>query len=89
MEEVNPRGLIKRRSRSTGQTTKDYSGFLTGIESGIRHLHSLGLVHNNINLSNIIVDGDNLIIIGFSSCQPLRESLEGVGRTYEWYDEKV
>lgn len=89
MEEVNPGALMKRRLRSTRQPTKDYSGFLTGIESGIRHLHSLGLAHNDINPSNIMVDGDNPIIIDFGSCRPLGECLEGVGRTYEWYDEKV
>ena len=47
---------------------KDYSGALAGIESGIRHLYSLGLVYNNINPSNIMLDGNQVIIIDFSSC---------------------
>ncbi|KAL2190332.1 hypothetical protein L209DRAFT_770246 [Thermothelomyces heterothallicus CBS 203.75] len=67
----------------------DYSSLLAGIESGIKHLHALGLVHNDINPSNIMLDGDEAVIIAFGSCRPAGESLEGVGRTYEWYDEQV
>ena len=89
MQEVNPNNLMKRTSRSTRQTAKDYSNLLAGIESGIRHLHSLGLVHNDINPSNIMLDGDQAVIIDFGSCRPVGESLQDVGRTYEWYDETV
>ncbi|KGO77390.1 hypothetical protein PITC_047630 [Penicillium italicum] len=89
MNEVNPRGLMKRKLRSTWQATEDYSCILTGIESGIKHLHSLGLVHNDINPSNIMIDNRRAIIIDFGSCRRLGESLEDAGRTYEWYDEKV
>ncbi|KAJ5135137.1 uncharacterized protein N7515_004415 [Penicillium bovifimosum] len=89
MEEVNPRGLMKRKLRSTRQATEDYSSVLTDIESGIRHLHSLGWVHNDINPSNIMIENHRAIIIDFGSCRRLGDSLEDVGRTYEWYDEKV
>ncbi|CDM36487.1 unnamed protein product [Penicillium roqueforti FM164] len=47
MKEANPRGLMKRILRSTRQVT-DYSCVLTGIESGVKHLHPLGLVHNDV-----------------------------------------
>lgn len=89
MKEVNPGALMKRQARSTRQTIKDYSVVLAGVESGIRHLHSLGLVHNDINPSNIMFDGDKLVIIDFGSCRPIGESMEVCGRTYEWYDETV
>ena len=89
MKEVNPHGLIKRKLRSTRQATEDYSCILTDIESGINHLHSLGLVHNDINPSNIMINNHRAIIIDFGSCRRLGESLEDVGRTYEWYDEKI
>lgn len=89
MQEVNPGSLTKRKLRNSRQTTKDYSYVLAGIESGIKHLHSLGLVHNDLNPSNIMLDGDNAVIIDFGSCRTLGQDLEGVGRTYEWYDEKV
>ncbi|KAJ5587439.1 uncharacterized protein N7459_003204 [Penicillium hispanicum] len=89
MKAVNPRGFMKRQLKSKRETTKDFSGILAGVESGIRHLHCLGLVHNDINPSNIMIDGVKSIVIDFGSCRPIGESLEGVGRTYEWYDEKV
>lgn len=80
---------MQRESRTARQTTKDYNCVLAGIESGIRHLHSLGLVHNDINPTNIMRDGDKAIIIDSGSCRAVGESLEDVGRTYEWCDEKV
>lgn len=89
MKEVNPRGLMKRKLRSTRQLTEDYSCVLAGIEGGIKHLRSLGLVHNDINPSNIMIDDHRAIIIDFGSCRSVGESLKDVGRPYEWYDEKV
>jgi serine/threonine protein kinase len=89
MKEVNPGALMKRALRNTREAREDYSRVLTDIDSGIRHLHSLGLVHNDINPSNIMIDGDRAIIIDFGSCRKIGESLKDVGRTYEWYDEEV
>lgn len=89
MEEVNPGGLMKRKVRSQGRSSKDYSRVLAGVESGIRHLHGLGLVHNDINPSNIMLDGEEGVIIDFGSCKRVGESLDDGGRTYEWYDEHV
>jgi serine/threonine protein kinase len=89
MQEVNPGGLMKRRLRTKRRKGKDYSHVLAGVESGIRHLHALGLVHNDINPSNIMLDGDEGIIIDFGSCRRVGESVEDAGRTYEWYDESV
>lgn len=49
---------------------------LQGIESGIRHMHSLGLVHNDINPSNIMIDSaDRPVIIDFDSCKQEGEKL--------------
>ncbi|KJZ72053.1 hypothetical protein HIM_08508 [Hirsutella minnesotensis 3608] len=89
MQTVNPGNHMKRRSRSIRRKGEDYSHLLRGVESGIRHLHSLGLVHNDINPSNIMLHNDTAVIIDFGSCRRLGESLEGVGRTYEWYDEDI
>jgi serine/threonine protein kinase len=80
---------MKRQLRSERRSEKDYSRVLAGVESGIRHLHALGLVHNDINPSNIMLDGDEGIIIDFGSCRRVGESVEDAGRTYEWYDESV
>lgn len=89
MQGVNPSKLMKRRLRSAHHNKEDYSRIMEGIESAIKHLHLLGLVQNDINPSNIMLDGEEAIIIDFDSCRRQGESLENVGRTYEWYDEKV
>ncbi|KAG5988803.1 hypothetical protein E4U52_006239 [Claviceps spartinae] len=40
--------------------------FLAGIECGIRHLHSLGLVHNDISPDNVMLDElDRPVLIDF------------------------
>ncbi|KAG6310819.1 hypothetical protein E4U44_005039 [Claviceps purpurea] len=59
--------LLERMAEST-PFNKDL--FLEGIERGIRHLHSLGIVHNDINPYNIMFDElDRAIIIDFDSWQ--------------------
>ena len=88
MQRANPGSFMKRKSRAVGNKTEDYSRILEGVESRIRHLHSLGLVHNDINPSNIM-DGDVPVIIDLDSCRRVGESLKEVGRTCEWYDEQV
>ncbi|KAH6630992.1 hypothetical protein B0J18DRAFT_422782 [Chaetomium sp. MPI-SDFR-AT-0129] len=89
MEEADPGSHMKRDFRSKYKRSKDYSAVLAGVESGLKHLHALGLVHNDINPSNIMLDGDKAVIIDFESCRRVGESLEDCGRTYEWYDEEV
>lgn len=89
MQEVNPQSHMKRKARSEFQGRKDYSRELARIKSGLEHLHALGLVHNDINPMNIMLDGDKAVIIDFGSCRRVGESLEDVGRTYEWYDGQV
>ncbi|RDA87713.1 hypothetical protein CP532_1784 [Ophiocordyceps camponoti-leonardi (nom. inval.)] len=42
---------------------------LDGIEAGVRHMHNLGFIHNDLNPTNIMMDGDNPIIIDFDSCK--------------------
>lgn len=40
---------------------------LEGIESGTRHMHSLGFVHNDLSPYNIMMEGDDPIIVDFDS----------------------
>ncbi|KAL3962996.1 hypothetical protein ACCO45_004519 [Purpureocillium lilacinum] len=89
MKKVNPNGLNEStfvRSRTLPrQTTKRY---LSGIEAGIKHLHSLGSVHNDINPSNIMIsDDDAAVIIDFDSCVKIggRAGAANIKRTPGWY----
>lgn len=48
----------------------DVEKCLSGMADGIAHLHSLGLVHNDINPGNIMLrDGFTPVIIDFDSCE--------------------
>ncbi|KAF7867311.1 hypothetical protein EAF04_005394 [Stromatinia cepivora] len=90
MDIVNPGHHMKRHVIYNDHLLKDRDAWLNGIEKGIRHLHSLGLVHNDINPANIMLDDTGTsIIIDYDSCKSIGQNLEGVGRTYEWYDESV
>lgn len=90
MERVNPRSLMKRAFKFDKRTIMDRERLLKGVKSGITHLHSLGFVHNDLNPSNImLLEDETPVVIDFDSCRRIGDSLRGVGRTYEWYDEKV
>lgn len=59
---------------------------------GIQHLHSLGLVHNDVNPANNMVDEDGTaVLIDFDSCRRVGESLgeTRTKRTHQWYDPGV
>ncbi|KAG6190951.1 hypothetical protein E4U10_004582 [Claviceps purpurea] len=61
--------------------------FLEGVERGVRHLHSLGIVHNDINPDNVMLDElDRPIIIDFDSWGRNGQKLEdGMKKgTLEW-----
>ncbi|UKZ61447.1 uncharacterized protein TrAtP1_002712 [Trichoderma atroviride] len=89
MQAVNPHHYSKRMFRANRQGLESYLHVLEGVERGLRHLHKLGIIHNDINPSNIMLKGNVPVIIDFGSCQKEGESLEGIGRTYEWFDERV
>lgn len=65
--------------------------YLVGIERGIRHLHSLGIAHNDINPSNVMITRDDLVpvIIDFDSSCRIGTELDRPKRTYGWYDPEV
>ncbi|GFF60998.1 kinase-like protein [Aspergillus udagawae] len=91
LEKVNPQGLSKDRFRSSGREHVDEAiiASLDGIFQGIKHLHSLGLVHNDINPTNIMFDEYGTpILIDFDSCRKVGESLRDTEtkRTYQWHD---
>ncbi|OCK92310.1 kinase-like protein, partial [Cenococcum geophilum 1.58] len=70
---------LEERLRNDGHNLDLKSGF-DGIKSGVRHLHSLELAHNDIKPSNIMVSAeDTWILIDFGSCRPVGESLTVAG----------
>lgn len=61
---------------------------LRQIHSGVSHLHSLGLVHCDINPMNVVMDEDNLVIVDFDSCQKEGEKLGIKAGTRGWTNEQ-
>lgn len=80
--------FVQETPRITKEKASDY---LRGIERGIRHMHSLNLVHNDINLSNIMITQDHVpVIIDFDSClQEGRLLGSTTKRTYQRHDPNV
>ena len=62
----------------------DRSRCLRGIEAGVRHMHDLGLVHNDLNPSNIMMDGEEAVIIDFDSCKREGDELGSKAGTDGW-----
>lgn len=64
--------------------------WLESIESALRHLHSLGLVHNDITPANIMLSKENeAVIIDCDTTCRVGESLVDRKRTYGWADRGV
>ena len=93
MQRLNPGSLGKRAfaNSCSGNLDQGWCQKISeGIRAGLNNLHSLGLVHNDLNPSNILLDDQDIPrIVDFGSCRPEGESLTNVGRTYEWYNEAV
>jgi serine/threonine protein kinase len=66
----------------------DIDACLRGIQAGVDHLHSLGLIHNDLHPDNIMMNGDDtVVIIDFDSSRPKGMGLEGAkGGTVDWTD---
>lgn len=67
----------------------DTDAFFRGIENGIRHLHSLGLIHCDLNPTNILTNGDTPVIGAFDSCQWEGDVLGFMDRTRGWTNEDL
>ena len=94
VEAVNPRHLGKAAFLSSARelVKANMKSSLEGILAAIKHLHSLGLVHNDITPANIMIDGDGtLILVDFDSCRCIGESLRDTEtkRTHHWHDPSV
>lgn len=75
--------LTKMLTRK-GITKAERLALSEAIENGIRHLHRLGLAHNDINPCNIMMEGDIPVIIDFDSARPIGEKLGSKVGTPDW-----
>ncbi|KAK1809911.1 hypothetical protein LTR12_015735 [Friedmanniomyces endolithicus] len=65
----------------------DAKAWMEGLHSGVQHLHSLGLAHNDLNPMNAALDEDkSVVILDLGSCRTFGEELISAG-TPGWYDE--
>ncbi|KAH8805512.1 kinase-like domain-containing protein [Xylogone sp. PMI_703] len=87
-------GILLKRYAATLQTRVEGYGqphcnrlsFFEAIVAGVKHLHSLGLAHNDLNPRNIMLDeGDKPIIIDMGSCKRFGVELHEMG-TPDWND---
>ncbi len=74
------RTLAKRKDITEGEKL----AYSKAIEDGIRHLHQLGLAHNDIKPSNIMMDGEKPVVIDFDSTRPIGKKLGDKAGTFEW-----
>lgn len=56
------------------------------IDAALRHLHGLGLAHNDVNPTNIMMDGHKPVVLDFDSCRPVGEALGKAGMV-DWAPE--
>lgn len=63
---------------------KEKLAYCKAIEEGMRHLHELGLAHNDINPSNIMMDDGRPVVIDFDSARPIGEKLGDKAGTFKW-----
>ncbi|KAL7619501.1 hypothetical protein AAE478_010041 [Parahypoxylon ruwenzoriense] len=65
----------------------DKGPFMEALESAIDHLHSLGLAHNDVNPSNILVNTAGMpVLADFDSCRRVGQSLTYSRGTPGWID---
>ncbi|KAL7932925.1 kinase-like domain-containing protein [Trichoderma chlorosporum] len=78
------RYVMTLEARVETKTPFDKDLFLKGIKDGIRHLHSLGFTHNDINPYNVMMTADDQpVIIDFDSCKRTGQELVKCG-TPNW-----
>lgn len=90
MQEVNPNSLSKSafiQSEGTAASRKISAGHLRGIEAGLRRLHALGIIHNDLNPTNIMIAADGrAVLVDYDSSRAPEMPLDNAKRTHGWHD---
>ena len=92
LELVNPQRLSKRHFMAGSRllVNNDMRDWLQSLRSAARHLHDLGLVHNDMSPANVMLDEDEQpVLIDFGSTCRLGSALAQIKRTVGWHDESV
>ncbi|KAH8730631.1 kinase-like domain-containing protein [Phaeosphaeriaceae sp. PMI808] len=93
MERINPKNLNKAMlmlAKDRVAARESAADCIPGIEDGIKHLHRLGIIHNDLNPANLMFEENGrLVIIDFDSSRASGIALDGVKRTYTWHDPEV
>ncbi|KAF1365713.1 hypothetical protein EJ07DRAFT_160821 [Lizonia empirigonia] len=66
------------------KTDFDRAHFQRKIKVGVEHMHKLGLIHGDLNPTNIVLDGDCAVIIDFDSCKREGDRLGSKAGTPGW-----
>src|SRR5579862_4452345 len=78
--------LLERATKSSPSIAIDLC--LQGIRAGMEHLHGLGLIHCDLNPTNILMTGDTPVIVDFDSCRREGETLGLKAGTRGWTREE-
>ncbi|KAI0408043.1 kinase-like domain-containing protein [Xylaria palmicola] len=71
----------------SGYTLQDKELFIESLESAIHYIHSLGLAHNDLNPTNVLVAEDRApILIDFGSARKTGDKLSTSRGTKGWID---
>jgi serine/threonine protein kinase len=91
MDKVNParRNKVDFAYERGEADHSEIDGWLKEIELGLKHLHGLGIIHNDINPCNIMFQGETAVIIDFDSSRAKGHDLGLVKRTRGWHDQKT
>ena len=93
MQKVNPHHLNKSafiQCKETAASRKIAAGYLPRIEAGLRRLHALGIIHNDLNPTNIMIATDGrAVIVDYDTSSAPGVPLDNAKRTHGWHDPRV
>ena len=88
MEMVNPKMVLKVKFDASCHPLPDKEELLQGWEAGIRHIHSIGYVHNDVHPTNLMVlDNGTPVVIDFDILT--KKGAIQYGGRFEWSDQEV
>jgi hypothetical protein len=87
-EMVNPEMVLKVKFDASCHPLPDKEKLLQGWEAGIRHIHSIGYVHNDVHPINLMVLDDRTPVVIDFDMLTTKGAMQYGGRM-EWSDQEV